>query len=292
LTWSTAIRKAFARLQRFTAVWRLSGSFGLALLAARNRCLEVVHDFLQAGGRVTERDVEYRELRLPRRLFAAKDLAGVGSVRRFGDFGGKVDGLAGSFVAKLPNGLRFEAQDTRFLDTLLMLVERFIDDEYAWLDVEGRVVVDVGANIADSVVYFASRGAAHVYGYEPDPVAFAAAERNLGLNGIANATVVQAAVQGEASNGHVSFAEVINQASSLHPGVPIVCKVDCEGCEYDLFAPGRLKPAQLERVAQIMIEYHWRSPQALVTSLEALGFRVETSPGAPGVGWVRAHRSA
>jgi hypothetical protein len=130
-----------------------------------------------------------------------------------------------------------------------------------------------------------------VYGYEPDPAAFAAAERNLGLNKIGNATVVQAAVQGEASNGHVSFADVIRQASSLHPGLGIVCKIDCEGCEFDLFAPGLMKPAQLERVSQIMIEYHWRSPQPLVTSLKALGFQVETSPGAPGVGWVRAHRA-
>ncbi|GAC1480756.1 MAG: hypothetical protein PVSMB9_05680 [Candidatus Dormibacteria bacterium] len=248
--------------------------------------------FVRAGGRVGREEVVYRDLRLPRSLFSGRDLAGVGYVQRFVDYGGRLEARSEKFVATLPDGLVFEAGSRRVLDTLAMLLERFVDEEYAWLDAKGRVVVDVGANVADSVVYFAKRGAAHVYGYEPDPVAFAAAERNLGLNRIANATVVHAAVQGEASNGHVSFADVIRQASSLHPGLPIVCKIDCEGCEYDLFAPGRMKPAQVDRVSQIMIEYHWRSPQALVTSLEALGFRVETSPGAPGVGWVRAHRSA
>jgi hypothetical protein len=41
-----------------------------------------------------------------------------------------------------------------------------------------------------------------------------------------------------------------------------------------------------------MIEYHERSPGTLVSALEAAGFQVETSPGAPGVGWIRARRRA
>lgn len=258
----------------------------------RHRCQEVVFDFLRAGGRVAKADIVYRDQRLPRLLFSGKALAGVGYVQRFVDYGGRVEGRSDTFVASLPNGLRFEAAGGALLASLGMLVERFVDEEYAWLDAAGRVVVDVGANIADSVVYFANRGAAFVYGYEPDPVAFAAAERNLELNGIGNARVSRVAVQGEARNGHVSFAEVIAQAGSQYPGLPIVCKIDCEGCEYEIFAPGNSVPARLDRVSQIMIEYHWRSPETLVTALEDLGFQVETAPGAPGVGWIRAHRPA
>jgi len=230
-------------------------------------------------------------MRLPSKLFRGPDLSGVGYVQRFVDFGGAITGgHEGPLVATLPDGIRFEAKPAVFLDMLGMLVERFVDDEYAWLDAAGRVVVDIGANVADSVVYFARRGAAYVYGYEPDPATFAAAQRNLALNPFRNADVTPLAVQRETSDGQTSFADVLGRASQEHPDLPIICKIDCEGCEYEIFAPGGVAPPGLERVSQIMIEYHWRSPEPLLAALEGLGFHVESSPGAPGVGWIRAQR--
>jgi len=256
----------------------------------RSHCQVVVLGFLQAGGRITDSDVIYRDIQLPAELFSGRDLAGVGYLRRFADYGGSLGAGSRPFVATLPNGLRFEAKPEALLATLGMLVERFVDDEYAWLDAAGRVVVDVGANVADSVVYFAQRGAAYVFGYEPDPTTFAAAQRNLELNKFRNASVAPLAVVGETSNGHTSFADVLAQAGNQHPGLPIICKIDCEGCEYEIFAPGQVAPPGMERVSQIMIEYHWRSPEILRTTLEGMGFQVETAPGATGVGWIRARR--
>lgn len=257
----------------------------------RNHCQVVVLNFLQAGGRITASEVLYRDLRLPREIFGGPDLSGVGYLQRFVDHGGAIkEGHEGPWVATLPDGLRFEAKPAAFLDLLGMLVERFVDDEYGWLDAAGRVVVDIGANVADSVVYFAQRGAAYVYGYEPDPATFAAARRNLELNQIRNADVAPLAVQRETGDGQTSFADVLDRACQEHPGLAIVCKIDCEGCEYEIFAPGVAAPPGLDRVSQIMIEYHWRSPATLLAVLEGMGFQVETSTGAPGVGWIRAHR--
>ena len=257
----------------------------------RNHCQVVVLSFLQAGGRVTASNVLYRDLRMPRNLFGGPDLSGVGYVQKFADFGGTIsEGHEGSFIATLPDGIRFEAKPAALLDTLGMLVERFVDEEYAWLDAAGRVVIDIGANVADSVVYFARRGAAYVYGYEPDPATFAAAQRNLELNRIRNADVAPLAVQRETGDGRTSFADVLDRACREHPGLAIVCKIDCEGCEYEIFAPGAATPPGVDRVSQIMIEYHWRSPEPLLAALEGMKFQVETSPGAPGVGWIRARR--
>lgn len=288
--------KTLRRVQRFLAIWRLSGRFELALNALLNRLQETVLDFLQAGGRVTRDVVIYRDSRLPRGLFAAHDIGGLLYFKQLMDYGAQLSSTSeGQYVATLPNGLRFEATAGAFVDTLCMLAERFVTDEYAWLDPAGRVVIDVGANIADSVLYFAKRGAAYVYGYEPNPAAFAAAERNLGLNGIENAELTQVAVLGEAptaDHGQVSFAELVDRAGSQHPGLVIICKIDCEGCEFDIFAPGQMTPAAFNRVSQIMIEYHWRAPEPLVTVLESLGFQVETTPAAPGVGWIRARKPA
>jgi hypothetical protein len=220
-------------------------------------------------------------------------LAGLGYLRELGDYGVEIYSEPEVLVTRLRNGLRFEASEGRFIDTLCMLAERFVADEYSWLDVEGRVVIDVGANIADSILYFANRGAVHVYGYEPDAAAYAAALRNVSINKLDKVSVTQAAVVGRAEPGAeqvVSFADVIATAARSHPDAPVACKIDCEGCEYDILSAEALKGVDMRNVTQVMIEYHWRSPQALRAVLENLGFEVETSTGQPGVGWIRARR--
>jgi len=250
-----------------------------------------VLEFLSSGGRVTQDEVLYRGARLPRALFAGTALAGVGYMKRVLDYGATVAQAGDAYAASLPDGLTFEADRAGFVDTLCMVAERFVDDEYGWLDVAGHVVVDVGANIADSVIYFAKRGAAHVYGYEPNPVAYAAATHNLELNAIHDAEVAPLAVAGQVHDGgEVAFTDVLDRARNGHQGATVVCKIDCEGCEYDIFAPASLPEQALDRVSQVMIEYHYRSPDPIVRTLEERGFQVETSSGTPGVGWIRARR--
>ena len=235
----------------------------------------------------------YRDLQLPRRLFAGKNLGGVGYLRELGDYGVEIEAKPDVLVTRLRNGLRFEAPERRFIDTLCMLAERFVAEEYSWLDVAGNVVIDVGANIADSVLYFVNRGAVHVFGYEPDAAAYAVAVRNVSLNKAENVSLIQAAVVGRAQpagGDTVSFAEVMSIAARDHPGVPLVCKIDCEGCEYEILALEALAGVDMRKVTQLMIEYHSRSPQPLRASLEQLGFEVETTTGPTGVGWIRARR--
>ena len=59
-------------------------------------------------------------------------------------------------------------QDKKF-DIIWLINENFIKEQYKWLDVEGKNVVDVGANIGDTAIYFALKGAKHVYAFEPYP---------------------------------------------------------------------------------------------------------------------------
>jgi hypothetical protein len=253
-----------------------------------------VLDFLRSGGSVTEQVVGYRNVQLPRSMFAGHDLGGLGYVTQLVEHGGVIGLQAGDvYQATLAGGLVFEASSKGFVDTLCMLVERFVDEEYGWLSAAGHVVIDVGANVGDSAIYFATCGAVFVYGYEPDPAAYQAALRNVALNGIANVEITQAAVtgpDGPTGVGSISFAEVLKRAGSEHAGVPIICKVDCEGCEFEIFAPGSVQPEAVHQVTQMMIEYHWRSPDKLCDTLREMGFQVETTAGPPGVGWIRARR--
>ena len=44
---------------------------------------------------------------------------------------------------------------------------------------EGRTVIDIGANIADSSIYFAFEDAAHVIALEPYPTNYRIAKKNI-----------------------------------------------------------------------------------------------------------------
>jgi SAM-dependent methyltransferase len=60
--------------------------------------------------------------------------------------------------------------------------EIFDGHEYDNIDVYGRDVVDIGANVGDSSIYFALTGARKVVGVEPLPNVYARAIENVRLN--------------------------------------------------------------------------------------------------------------
>jgi len=62
--------------------------------------------------------------------------------------------------------------------------ENFIDEQFKNLDVKGKDVVDIGANIGDSAIYFALKGAKHVYAFEPYHYSYEIAKRNIKLNNL------------------------------------------------------------------------------------------------------------
>ena len=58
----------------------------------------------------------------------------------------------------------------------------FVHEEYSALNVYGQNVIDIGANIGDSAIYFAAKGARHVYAFEPFPSTFECAKNNVEIN--------------------------------------------------------------------------------------------------------------
>lgn len=140
------------------------------------------------------------------------------------------------------------------------------------------VVVDCGANIGLSVLYFRRRfPQARIVAFEPDPDAFALLRRNLDRNGAQDVELHQVAVGG--SDGTVSFfydpakpagahAGAVGRStlsasrdvaarrlSALMPERVDILKLDVEGLEADVILELRDSGA-LDRVTSLVVEYH------------------------------------
>ncbi|BFI76530.1 FkbM family methyltransferase [Sulfurisphaera ohwakuensis] len=168
----------------------------------------------------------------------------------------------------------------------------FALDEYKFLSVKDRIVIDIGASIGDSPIYFALKGAKKVIAFEPFPKIYYLARKNVEENGLSDKIILVNA--GCGYDGEVKVRDDIEANSStslmdygLGVKIPVysldtivrmynidnaVLKVDCEGCEYDLFNLATDKT--LLKFDQIQIEYH-HGYKDLVKRLKRVGFQVK-----------------
>lgn len=164
----------------------------------------------------------------------------------------KVRTASGTFLAT-----KYMGKDIYFRYTpwaAYPLNEIFVKEDYRRLGVKGRVVVDIGASIGDSAIYFALRGARKVYGYEPNKERYEMAIQNIKANGLEKKITMKCGTYGGRPKAAGKF----------------VAKVDCEGCEYGL----------LERLVgfkQIIMEYH-RGHESLRDTLKKNGYSVSINP--------------
>jgi SAM-dependent methyltransferase len=199
------------------------------------------------------------------------------------------------FTAKLRNGLEVEIKSKRhawffFFSTLhnldiIFVTDRFIQFRYRDkilkfyfdingfvtfgeifrdgiydVDVKGRTVVDVGAGIGDSSIYFALNGAKKVYAFDVNTTYL---EKNIRENDLKDVVEPVRCECGLSNN-----LDIITLKYNIPSGS--VLKVDCEGCEYDFFG---VAPRLINRYHTIIIEYH-NGVQHLADLLRASGFNV------------------
>jgi FkbM family methyltransferase len=188
------------------------------------------------------------------------------------------------------------------------VVNIFLEDVYRILPVQGRVVLDIGANIADSSIYFALRGASKVIGVEPFPDNYEIARKNVALNNFSGRISVMLAGCG-ANDGYINISNGFETGIASHtyddvykPGKNVpsitlgsilkehniqdgetVLKMDCEGCEYDTILSA--SDALLRQFSHMLIEYH-QGYKDLKERLEKSAFEVSPikltgEPGGP-----------
>jgi len=153
--------------------------------------------------------------------------------------------------------------------------EVFEGNEYGNINVLNKDVVDIGANVGDSSIYFALKGARKVVGVEPLPNVYAHAIENVKLNHLEDKVFLINAALGSKSgkikvpcntstfssnvfstlrtNGEcevpiVTLSEVMKQISE-----PYLLKMDCEGCEFDVVLNDYEHVRMFEK---LIMEYH------------------------------------
>lgn len=174
----------------------------------------------------------------------------------------------------------------------LALIQKFAGTQkwFGLLDVHGRVVVDVGANIGDTPIYFYLNGASRVVALEPDPTFYALAARNVARN-VPEADIVllnQAA--GRPGSLRVSLTppqSIANPMGAAEGGLEVrvrgldelvgeysirggALKVVCVGCEVELFESSG--DDSLKAFDQILVVAVYGS-RWLTSRLKRCGFR-------------------
>ena len=178
------------------------------------------------------------------------------------------------------------------------ILEVFAGGEYEVPEVlsglRGRDVIDVGASVGDTALYFVLNGAREVIAVEPLPSVAKCAEEHLKLNGVTDEVKVINAALGSGPVSvpcdydllsSVSFSTLSASGPCKVPGVtlgdlinmvedPYLLKMDCEGCEAQvILGPER---ERLRAFEHVVFETHPHitgvSNQKLLTSLKELGF--------------------
>jgi FkbM family methyltransferase len=181
-----------------------------------------------------------------------------------------------------------------------------------FVDIDCRTIVDLGANVGFSSLYFARRfPSAEIHAFEPHPVHCGLLDEIVRANGLTGRVRIVPAAAGVADR-RVFLTDENRESHVLDAGganaVPVVMldifsrlkalgsidlmKIDIEGSEYPILRDRRF--ASLD-VRQLVMEWH-RTPEKTegrawcIKRLESLGYSVEERENADGYGTIAAHR--
>jgi len=185
------------------------------------------------------------------------------------------------FLVKLKENLNLVVRRNSVSD-ITEVVETFVKNSYRrfYRDLKGKVVLDVGAFIGDTAICFSYDGARMVYAYEPVPIYYDLAMKNIRLNKLDNVKLFNVGVgaakgkfiavpfgaSGETKIDIIPLGEAIEQIGEVD-----LLKMDCEGCEFPALLS--LTRKHLHKIKEMIVEYH-KNPLPIVRKLQEAGFVV------------------
>jgi len=180
----------------------------------------------------------------------------------------------------------WEKNGIKFKHAYGTIIEIFEEDYYKFLNVQNKSVLDIGAFIGDSSIYFILKGAKKVYAIEPHPNAYKEMIENIKLNNMEDKIIPinmgisydnnyimiytkdMTLVAGSFFNSNNTGIKVpAGKLSNIIDKYNIdaqVLKMDCEGCEYDII----LKDYDtIKEFDEVGFEYHAYNTKIPVSKL-------------------------
>jgi len=224
----------------------------------------------------------YRDIDVLNSYFEAKEDGRICFFATKSNFFAKFQNLV--FLIPFPHGI-WELTDT------------FLGEDYAGFNVKDGVVIDVGAFIGETAIYFATKGAKKVIAFEPAPTLFRLAQQNVKINNLQNIIQMRnEAIWGTECEKKFRFATSQPGSSSIvilnkkrqyieyevktttlnqvikEEGIIDLLKMDCEGAEYQIL-PFLQKDGDLRNITNIILEVHG-PPQEILNILRASQFKI------------------
>ncbi len=192
-------------------------------------------------------------------------------------------------------------------DEFFILNEVFVENEYNFITNSASIVIDIGANIGISSLFFSKLNYVEkIYAFEPVKGTFEQAQYNLALNdkihkvewikniGLGKEDYKDTFIFNKDSKGKVGVRSKLslNNDSAVETEVQIcdasieiskvlkdikakkiILKIDCEGAEYEIFE-NIYKSGVINQVDLIMLEWHDKGPQLIEKILIDSGFEI------------------
>jgi FkbM family methyltransferase len=178
---------------------------------------------------------------------------------------------------------------------IVQLDQTFFSGCFDSFDVSDGTVVDIGAFIGDTAVYFAAKGARRVIAYEPAPSLFEFAAQNIKSNKVDHIVDLRnEAVDNAGGQTTLYFARKHQSCSSTcfapaHAatfkvkavafsniieefGDVDLLKLNCEGAEHDILRQA-YSQGLMRRISHVIVEIHGR-PGNLLEILKSSGFKI------------------
>lgn len=171
----------------------------------------------------------------------------------------------------------------------------FFGEEYQFLNPEKSTIIDIGANIGDTAIYFCMNNAERVIALEPFSFPYNYANTNVDVNKMRNKIELLNAGYGKDSEVNVSdkksgrddILQISVDGNKIHTyslrtlinmyGLNnkdnLLLKMDCEGCEYNLIDESI---NVLRKFRRIELEFHY-GYKNMESKLEEAGFSVHHS---------------
>jgi hypothetical protein len=160
------------------------------------------------------------------------------------------------------------------------LVDIFVREVYKFLPVRDKVVIDIGASLADSSIYFACRGARKVVSLQPDDRLIEFAKKNVKANNLSEKIeIIHSACVGTNSNDHdilrtTQFMTLEHIINKLEQSPEILKVAGLAGREYAILLT--TPEGILAKFSHIEVEYSF-GYRNLKQKLETCGFHVTSS---------------